>query len=195
MIAEQLAAYSEGLKKSLDSVPADKFEELVRLLESAARNGRQVFTMGNGGSGSTASHIVCDLNKGVSLGLQKRLKVICLNDNIATVLAYGNDVSYDDIFVEQLKNFIQPGDVVIGISGSGNSLNVLKAIRYANEAGAHTVGLTGFDGGKLAKEVKTSLWANVHDMQKAEDVHLILFHVLMQVLFERLREPSRATRA
>lgn len=195
MIAEQLAAYSEGLKKSLDSVPADKFEELVHLLESAARNGRQVFTMGNGGSGSTASHIVCDLNKGVSLGLQKRLKVICLNDNIATVLAYGNDVSYDEIFVEQLKNFLQPSDVVIGISGSGNSLNVLKAIRYANEAGAHTVGLTGFDGGKLAKEVKTSLWTNVHDMQKAEDVHLILFHVLMQVLFERLREPSRAARA
>jgi D-sedoheptulose 7-phosphate isomerase len=198
MIAEQLSAYAEGLKKSLDSVPVDKFEELVQLMESSTQEGRQVFVMGNGGSGSTASHMVCDLNKGVSFGLEKRLRVICLNDNVATILAYANDVSYDEVFVEQLKNFVRPGDVVIGISGSGNSLNVLKAIRYANEAGAHTVGLTGFDGGKLAKEVKTSLWVNVHDMQKAEDVHLIIFHVLMQVLYERFHasaEPSRAARA
>ncbi|MCL5006012.1 MAG: SIS domain-containing protein [Acidobacteria bacterium] len=198
MIAEQLTSYAEGLKKSLDSVPVDKFEELVHLMESSAQEGRQVFVMGNGGSGSTASHMVCDLNKGVSFGLERRLRVICLNDNVATILAYANDVSYDEVFVEQLKNFLRPGDVVIGISGSGNSLNVLKAIRYANEAGAHTVGLTGFDGGKLAKEVKTSLWVNVHDMQKAEDVHMILFHVLMQVLYERFRgsvEPSRAARA
>jgi len=198
MIAEQLSAYAEGLKKSLDSVPVDKFEELVHLMESSTEEGRQVFVMGNGGSGSTASHMVCDLNKGVSFGLEKRLRVICLNDNVATILAYANDVSYDEVFVEQLKNFLRPGDVVIGISGSGNSLNVLKAIRYANEAGGHTVGLTGFDGGKLAKEVKTSLWVNVHDMQKAEDVHLILFHVLMQILCERLHasvEPPRAARA
>jgi D-sedoheptulose 7-phosphate isomerase len=197
-IAGQLAAYADGLKKSLDSVRADKFEEVVHLLESAAEEGRQVFVMGNGGSGSTASHMACDLNKGVSYGLEKRLKVICLNDNVATILAYANDVSYDEVFVEQLRNFLAPGDVVIGISGSGNSLNVLKAIRYANEAGGHTVGLTGFDGGKLAKEVKTSLWVNVHDMQKAEDVHLILFHALMQVLCERLRgaaEPLQAAQA
>ena len=195
MIAEQLKAYAEGLKKSLDSVPVDKFEELVGLMEASVQESRQVFVMGNGGSGSTASHMVCDLNKGVSFGLEKRLRVICLNDNVATILAYANDVSYDEVFVEQLKNFVRPGDLVIGISGSGNSLNVLKAIRYANEAGAHTVGLTGFDGGKLAKEVKTSLWANVHDMQKAEDVHMILFHVLMQVLYERLHASAQSARA
>lgn len=193
MITEKLMAYAEGLEKSLNSVVADKFEEFVDLLESAAQDGRHVFVMGNGGSGATASHMACDLNKGVSLGLEKRLKVICLNDNMPTILAYANDVSYEAVFVEQLKNFLEPGDVVIGISGSGNSLNVLKAVRYANQVGAHTVGLTGFDGGKLAQEVQTSLWVNVNDMQKAEDVHMILFHVLMQVLYERLRRPVQPT--
>jgi D-sedoheptulose 7-phosphate isomerase len=192
MITEQLTAYAGQLNKALETVSADEFEVLVRLLESATQDGQQVFVMGNGGSGATASHMVCDLNKGVSFGLEKRLRVICLNDNMPTILAYANDVSYEEVFVEQLKNFLRPGDVVIGISGSGNSLNVLKAIRYANQSGAHTVGLTGFDGGKLAKEVHTSLWVNVNDMQQAEDVHLILFHVLMQVLCKRLRGPMES---
>ncbi len=194
-VTEQLRTYADGLKKSLDSVPGEQFDELVRLMEASVEEGRQVFVMGNGGSGSTASHMVCDLNKGVSFGLEKRLRVICLNDNMATILAYANDVSYDEVFVEQLKNFVHPGDLVIGISGSGNSRNVLKAIDYANQAGAHTVGMTGFDGGKLAKAAKTSIWVNVHDMQQAEDVHMILFHVLMQVLYARFRSPVEAASA
>ncbi len=187
MIREHLLNYRAGLSKALEGVSLDRFEEFVNLLENTCQEGRQVFLMGNGGSGSTASHFACDLNKGVSYGRQKRFRVISLNDNTATLTAYANDVSYDDVFVEQLKNFLHPGDLVVGISGSGNSANVLKAIAYANSLGAHTVGLCGFDGGKLARLVGTPILAPVHDMQKAEDVHIILLHVAMQVLCARMQ--------
>ena len=192
MIREYLLDYGEGLKRALDSVRPEKFEELVRLFESAYHEERQVFLMGNGGSGATASHFACDFNKGITYGLEKRFRVICLNDNVSSLMAYANDLSYEDVFVEPLKNFLRPGDLVIGISGSGNSANVLKAIEYANAHGGHTVGLSGFDGGKLAKLARTPLIAPVHDMQKAEDVHFILFHVAMQILCQRLRQPTTA---
>jgi D-sedoheptulose 7-phosphate isomerase len=187
MIREHLLNYHTGLSKALDSVSPERLEEFVHLLETAYEEGRQVFFMGNGGSGSTASHFACDLNKGVSYGRQKRFRVISLNDNLSTLTAYANDVSYEDVFVEQLRNFLRPGDLVVGISGSGNSPNVLKAIAYANSLGAHTVGLCGFDGGKLAGMVRTPILAPVPDMQKAEDVHMILLHVVMQVLSVRIQ--------
>jgi D-sedoheptulose 7-phosphate isomerase len=187
MIREYLVDYCAALSKALEGVSPERFEAFVQLLENAYQEGRQVFFMGNGGSGSTASHFACDLNKGVSYGLEKRFRVMSLNDNPATLTAYANDVSYQDVFVEQLRNFLRPGDLVVGISGSGNSPNVLKAIAYANSIGANTVGLCGFDGGKLAGAVRTPLLAPVHDMQKAEDVHMILLHVAMQVLCTRLQ--------
>lgn len=108
MVADFLRNYMSGLKQALDSVPAEKFEELIQQLESAHHDGRQIFMMGNGGSGATASHIACDFNKGVSLGLEKRLKVISLNDNVAIMTAYANDVSYEDVFVEQLRTSCGP---------------------------------------------------------------------------------------
>ena len=185
MIRDCLVDYCTGLSKALENVPQDRFEEFVQLLENAYHEGRQVFFMGNGGSGSTASHIACDLNKGVSYGREKRFRVISLNDNAVTLTVYANDVSYEDVFIEPLKNFLRPGDLVVGISGSGNSPNVLKAIGYSNSHDAHTVGLCGFDGGKLAGLVRTPVLAPVHDMQKAEDVHMILLHVVMQVLHRR----------
>lgn len=190
MMREWLYQYCEGLKQALEALPGQAFEELVSVLEQAYQDGRQVFLMGNGGSAATASHAACDLNKSVSYGLEKRFRVLCLNDNVPTALAYANDVSYEEIFVEPLKNFLRPGDVVIGISGSGNSPNVLKAIAYANRQGAHTVGLAGFQGGKLAAMVRTPLVVRVDDMQKVEDLHLVLFHVLTQVLCARLHAPA-----
>jgi D-sedoheptulose 7-phosphate isomerase len=193
MIREYLLDYRKGLEKALDNVSLERFEELVRLLESAYHEEHQVFLMGNGGSGSTASHIACDLNKGVSLGLQKRFRVICLNDNLPTLMAYANDVAYEEVFVEPLKNFLRAGDLVIALSGSGNSPNLLKAIAYANSRGAHTVGLSGFDGGKLAALAHTALVVPAYDMQKAEDVHFILFHVIMHILSARLRAPLEVT--
>jgi len=188
MIKEFSLDYLNEIKSVLNDLPLEKFEEIVNLILKAYVEERQIFIMGNGGSGSTASHFACDINKGVCFGLNKRFKVICLNDNIPTMLAYANDVSYAHIFVEQLKNFLKPHDLVIGISASGNSENVLRAIHYANENGAHTIGFTGFDGGKLATLAHTSLIVPVNDMQKVEDVHLILTHMLMQIAHKKLKE-------
>jgi D-sedoheptulose 7-phosphate isomerase len=178
--------YLNHLKEVLDTFPHDRFEEISRTLLSAYEKGKQVFIMGNGGSGTTASHFVCDINKGSCMKLEKKFKVICLNDNMPSILAYANDISYDKIFVEQLKNFLLPGDIVIGISGSGNSENVLQAVSYAKKQGALTVGLSGFDGGKLASIVDIPFVAAVHDMQKVEDVHMIVVHMLMQYICKAL---------
>ena len=174
--------YIEELKGLLNLFPHDRFEEIAKMLLSAYDDERQIFIMGNGGSGSTASHFTCDINKGCCFNADKRFKVICLNDNIPTMLAYSNDLSYEKVFVEQLKNFFQPGDVVIGISGSGNSENVIQAVSYAKESGARTIGLTGFDGGKLAGIADIPLVVSINDMQKVEDVHMIVVHMLMQYL-------------
>ncbi len=192
MIRQQFLDYTAGLKQALDAIPTDAAEKFLQLVESAYLDGRQVFLMGNGGSGATASHATCDLNKGVSYGREKRFRVISLNDNLATLTAYANDVSYVDVFVEQLKNFLHPGDLVIAISGSGNSPNVLKAIEYANQQGAITVGLTGFNGGKLAALAQVPVHVPVHDMQKVEDIHMMLFHVAMQVLCARIDAAAAA---
>jgi D-sedoheptulose 7-phosphate isomerase len=138
--------------------------------------------MGNGGSGTTASHIVCDFNKGVSANLVKKLKVMCLNDNMPSISAIANDISYDAIFEEQLKNFLSPGDIVIGISVSGNSKNIIKAIDYANNNGATTIGFCGFDGGKLKKIAKYPIHVKVDDMKITEDIHSVISHILMKML-------------
>ena len=120
--------YLADLTTLLQAFPHEQFERLIAVLLEARDHGRRIFAMGNGGSGATASHWACDLNKGCCREGVKRMRMICLNDNIPTLLAYANDLSYDDIFVEQLRNFFEPGDVVIGISGSGNSTNVLRAV-------------------------------------------------------------------
>lgn len=174
--------YLFDLEQNIRKMNVKKIELLANLFLKTIENGKQVFVFGNGGSAATASHLACDINKGASYGKDKRFKVICLNDNIPTMMAYANDVSYESIFIEQLKNFLCPNDLVIGFSGSGNSKNVLNAIEYANQTGAITFGITGFDGGKLAKISKYSLIIEVDDMQKIEDIHLIIVHVLMQIL-------------
>ena len=185
MIQEFFADYAADLSRALSRISPGLLEELVHLLESAHTQESHVFLMGNGGSASTASHIVCDLNKSLSFGNRKRFRAICLSDNLPMLMAYANDISYEDVFIEPLKNFLRPADLVIALSASGNSPNVLKAIEYANSQGAHTVGLSGFDGGKLARIVRTAVVTPVHDMQKAEDAHLIILHVAFQILRER----------
>ncbi len=180
---DYIKQYFKELKGCLDRIDLSRLDEIIELLFNSKQSGKQIFSMGNGGSGSTASHLACDLNKGVC-GDKRRFKVICLNDNTATVLAYANDMSYEDIFVEQLKNFINAGDVVLAFSGSGNSENVLRAVDFANKEGAITVGFSGLDGGKLAKLVRYSVVVPINDMQKCEDVHLILVHLIMQRLIE-----------
>lgn len=123
-----------------------------------------------------------DLNKGANRKDAPRFKAVALTDNIPAMLAWANDASYDDIFVEQLRNHLEKGDMVIGISGSGNSPNVLKALHYANDQGAVTVGLTGFDGGKIAQLAKIVYVVPNHCMQQIEDVHLVIEHMISLIL-------------
>lgn len=178
--------YIKDLKAVLDDFPHDAFEKMVTAILDAYKDGRRIFVLGNGGSASTASHWACDINKGCCLELTKKFKMICLNDNIPTLMAYANDLSYEDVFVEQLKNLYEPGDVVIGISGSGNSPNVLKAIEYANNHNGITVGLCGYSGGELFKMVRIPVHANINDMQKTEDIHMIVVHISMQRIQQAL---------
>jgi D-sedoheptulose 7-phosphate isomerase len=178
--------YIEDLKRVLDEFPHFHFERLIKVLLRAYHNEQHIFVMGNGGSASTASHWVADLNKGCCLNLEKKFKMLSLCDSISSMLAYGNDLSYGDIFVEQLKNFFVPGDVVIGISGSGNSKNVLNAIDYANDNGGITVGLCGFSGGQLCRSVQVPILARVADMQMVEDIHMVVVHMTMQRLIKEL---------
>ncbi len=178
--------YLRDLVELLQDFPHQSFEEMIAALLAAHRDGRRIFVMGNGGSGATASHWVCDLNKGCCLHLEKKFRMLCLNDNVASILAYANDLSYEEVFVEQLKNFFEPGDLVIGISGSGNSENVLRAIDWANQHGGVTIGLCGYGGGRLAGAARIPLHVRRHDMQKVEDVHMIIVHMTMQRLLAEL---------
>jgi D-sedoheptulose 7-phosphate isomerase len=147
-----------------------------------------IFIFGNGGSASTSSHFCCDLNKGVSYGKHKKFHAHSLTDNMATITAYANDTSYDDVFVEPLKNFLNPGDLVIAISGSGNSKNVIKAVEYANSMGNRTAGITGYNGGKLKQIATLSVNANVNDMEISEDIHMILCHTIKNVFMDLLKD-------
>lgn len=176
--------YLNALKLTLDNLSRSEIENFINILNNARANGKTIFIMGNGGSASTASHFCCDFNKGASYQFdnKNRFKFICLNDNIPTMMAYSNDVSYEDVFVEQLKNFLTKDDVVIGISGSGNSKNVIKAIEYANNKGAVTIGLTGYNGGILKQIAKYSVNTSVNNMQLTEDIHMILDHMIVSIL-------------
>lgn len=185
-IENQIENYIVNLTNALKNLNFNDIEQCSRVLLNAYENKKNIFICGNGGSASTASHFACDINKGVSYGLDKRFKIIPLTDNLATISAYSNDVNYDFIFVEQIKNFYNSGDVLIGISGSGNSTNVLKAIEFVNENEGVTIGWTGFKGGKLKELSQFSINANIEDMQISEDIHMTLVHLMMKVLRKKL---------
>ena len=188
--------YLQEIRKILDLMEEDlvsKMDKLATILLNAREKRSTIFIMGNGGSASTASHFVADLSKGTIVEGFHRFKAIALTDNIPNMLAWANDKSYDDIFVEQLKNLMEPGDVVIGISGSGNSMNVIKAIEYANENGGITIGLSGFDGGKLLKSAQKNIHVPSSYMQRVEDIHLLIEHLLTSLIREeenKINEPK-----
>ena len=177
-------SYFTTLKNTIDALNREEILTFFSLLLEAREKEHSIFIMGNGGSAATASHFVCDFNKGLSQPGKKRFKFICLNDNVPSMLAYGNDLSYEDIFVEQLQNFMKPGDLVIGISGSGNSMNVVKAVAYANANGAVTCCLLGYNGGKLKKASQHCVHVNITHMQIVEDLHMMLAHMTMTVFRE-----------
>ena len=179
----KIKSYIEKERTVLAQISEENISEIIKVMEEARLNNRRIYVCGNGGSAVTASHICCDFNKGLSHLQGPKYDVCCLSDNTATMMAIANDVDYEHIFVEQIKNRLVAKDVLIGISGSGNSKNILLAIKYANEIGAITVGFEGYDGGILKKEAQYSLHINVDNMQIAEDVHLMVFHMIMSVLY------------
>lgn len=179
---KEIIAYFEREKQVLDMIDKSSLSQVMNILEQARLDGRQIFIMGNGGSAATASHYCCDFNKGISMSKEKRYRMICLNDNVPTMMAYANDISYDDVFVGPLQNFYNEGDVVIGISGSGNSGNVVKAMEWAKDHGAVTVAFTGYDGGKLKQIARYGVHVPIDDMQITEDLHMVFDHCMMKIL-------------
>jgi D-sedoheptulose 7-phosphate isomerase len=179
--------YLEKIRSILDSMGEDlidKMDKLASILLKARERGNTIFIMGNGGSASTASHFVGDLSKGTIVEGFPRFKAASLTDNIPNILAWANDYGYEQIFVEQLKNLMEPGDIVIGISVSGNSMNIIKAIEYANRNGGITIGLSGCDGGKLLKCAQENIHVPSSYMQKVEDIHLLIEHLLTSLIRE-----------
>ena len=182
--SDYVRSYLARLAAVLQSIEPRQIEIVGELLTTARNEGRQVFLCGNGGSAASASHIAVDLGKGCSRNREKRFRVISLTDNVPWMTALSNDISYDDVFVEQLKNYAEKGDIVIAISGSGNSKNVLKALQYANQIGCETIALTGRDGGKLGPAAKLHIRVAEPHMGRIEDGHLIVCHMLCYYFME-----------
>jgi len=170
--------YKASLVHAIDTVDLRKVECAIELLAEAREHGRHIFVCGNGGSASTASHFACDIVKGASFNRSKRFRIMALTDSLPTLTAYSNDVSYECVFVEQLRNFAEPGDVVMAISGSGNSPNVLRAVEYANSVGCRTIALTGRDGGSLGSLAQLNIQVSHPHMGRIEDCHLMVLHMI-----------------
>ena len=190
---ERIQKYLSHLQNVLDMLSLRDVREVVDMVMSAYENDKQIFAIGNGGSASTASHIGCDLGKGTisvpgggSIPARKRFRAISLTDNVATMTAWSNDTSYDDIFVEQLKNLVNSGDLIIGISVSGNSENVVRAMQYAKAVGCYVIAWTGIGGGKMDEVSDLSVIVESDQYGPVEDVHLILNHILHAWISEEL---------
>ena len=184
--------YIHGLKGVLDRLPLKPVEEIIQAIEQAQKERRQVFVIGNGGSAATASHMMNDLCKG-TLGHKgdapwPRLRVIALTDNVSLMTAWANDTDYDRIFSEPLKNLAQRGDVLIAISASGNSPNIIAAVEAAKHLGVKVIGLAGFGGGKLSKMADVSFVVASDEYGPVEDAHMILDHIITGYLYEKLKE-------
>ncbi|MDP2663183.1 MAG: SIS domain-containing protein [Dehalococcoidia bacterium] len=198
--------YLDQVRRTLDLLPRNKVEEVIEMLLRAYAEDRQVFTIGNGGSSSTASHFACDLAKSTVRAGRKRFRAIALTDNVALLTAWANDSGYENVFAEQLANLMSLGDVLVAISGSGNSPNILEAVKKARARGGATIGFTGFGGGELREMVDLCVVVPSQCMAQVEDVHLILEHLISSCIGEVIsneggifgsgrcdqREPSRS---
>ena len=182
----QAQQYIDLVKSTLDALDPKALDALVEAFHKTYEKGGNIYTMGNGGSGASASHAAGDFLKGASYGLDKRFKMICLNDNLPSMMAIANDIGWESIFVEPLKNFLSEDDLVIGISGSGNSKNVVNALEYANANGATTVAMSGFKGGKISQIASINVHAPVMDMEVTEDVHMVIFNIVKKQMMARL---------
>jgi D-sedoheptulose 7-phosphate isomerase len=178
--------YLALVKDTIDKLDRSQIEKTAEAFMRVYEAGKTIYIFGNGGSAASATHACGDFVKGASYGLEKRFKVMSLVDNLPALMAIANDISYDDIFIEQLKNFLQPGDLVIGISGSGNSVNVVKAMEYAKQKGVQTIAFCGYKGGKIKEIADISVHSVAMDMEVAEDIHMMVFNVIKKEVMRRL---------
>jgi D-sedoheptulose 7-phosphate isomerase len=179
-------SYFAQLAKTIESLPFGDMDRLTDVLLTAYEQRRTVFIFGNGGSAALASHFACDLGKGTARGSCRRFRVMALTDNVPLVTAWANDANYGDIFAEQLANFAGPGDVALAISASGNSPNVLRALRGAKQAGSVTAGLTGFSGGRMLALCDACVVVRSENMQIIEDVHVSVAHSIFTCIRARI---------
>jgi len=184
--------YLEDLKKVISDVEPEDIVKIIDTLKKANESKKQIFLIGNGGSASTANHFVCDFGKNAIKGDKGRYKIISLCDNISYITAYGNDVGYDSVFAEQLKNLMEEGDLVLAISASGNSPNIIKAVEYAKQKNGVVIGLTGGCGGKLKElsDININVPSNV--IEQVEDAHLIFEHIIVYV-FKQVSNAQQAS--
>lgn len=183
---QRVINYVTTLQETINQLPKQEIVQVMDLLHAARLAGRQIFIMGNGGSASTATHFVCDLAKNTRKEGWPHFKVIGLADNMALFSAYANDEGYESVFAQQLANLVMPEDIVIAISASGNSRNVLNGVSLAKSANAITIGFTGFDGGKLCSMVDINIHVNSNIIEHVEDIHLILEHMIVKSLRDRV---------
>jgi len=193
MIKKETKIYFNQISQTINQLSAGNIKRAVEAIYQAYLKNKYIFIMGNGGSAATASHFACDLSKSTfSLQYNKkekrRFKVISLTDNIALITAWSNDSNYDQIFVQQLENLLKKDDVVIGISVSGNSPNIIKAIELAKKRKAVTIGLVGFRGGRLAEITDINITTKINRYDVSEDVHLILTHLITRHFFEKINK-------
>lgn len=186
----EINEYYEREKRVIDSLDRAEINAAMNALLDAYEADATVYVFGNGGSSATASHMVCDFNKGTCAELEKKFRFVCLNDNIPWLMAIANDKSFEDIFVDQLRGHLKPTDTVLAISGSGNSHNVVKAVEYAKEVGARVIAMTGYQGGKIRKMADYYLHAPVDDMQITEDLHMGFDHMMMQIFWKYLAKKN-----
>lgn len=188
-VRDEVDLYFSELSRALAATDRGSIELMIDTIMRAYEHGSTVYICGNGGSAATASHIVCDFNKGISMHHDKKFRFVCLNDNIATMMAISNDIGYEQVFVMQAEGRVREGDILIGISGSGNSENVLLVAEYFKRLGNTVVGLTGYSGGRLAEMADVSVHVPVNDMQKAEDAHMSILHLCAQIIARGLGRP------
>ena len=170
----------------INNLNLDEINESMNAILDTYRKGGTIYVCGNGGSASTASHMQNDFNKGISEYIDKKFNFYCLNDNVSTLMAIANDIGYEEVFRFQITNKLRKNDLFIGISGSGNSKNVLNAAEYAKEQGIKIIGITGYSGGKLMKVSDYHMHVDENDMQIAEDIHMTFDHMMMKIFYNYL---------
>lgn len=185
--SNDIKEYIRREREILETLDVDSLNAAMNLLEDCLDNERNVYIFGNGGSSATASHFQNDFNRGISEGLENKFRFCCLNDNVATLMAIANDIGFEEVFRYQLTGRIKSEDVIVAISGSGNSMNVINAVTYAKEQGCIIIGLTGYDGGKLKDLSDISLHVPIKDMQITEDIHMVFDHLMMSVFCKNLK--------